>query len=132
MPAEVRSKTFAALDTLVPDESVKAVVCGLKRDLVYMDYGYVHAHLSKPDVHFIATNDDTTLPLSGGRSTPGSQVAFFALSGVSIGAGAILSALVVSSGRQPVIVGKPHSPMLEALMSTHSIDPSRTCMVGDR
>ena len=49
--------------------------------------------------HFVAANDDATFP---------------APDGLLPGAGAIVASIAVASGRQPVVIGKPHPPMMEA------------------
>lgn len=46
--------------------------------------------------------------------------------------GAILAPLVTALDRQPIMTGKPSLNMLEAVFAQHKINPSRTCMVGDR
>lgn len=43
-----------------------------------------------------------------------------------------MHALMASSGRQPIVVGKPHASMMAAMSSVVSLDPERCCMVGDR
>lgn len=49
--------------------------------------------------HFVAANDDATYP---------------APDGLLPGAGAIVASIVTASGRTPVVIGKPHRPMMEA------------------
>lgn len=49
--------------------------------------------------HFVASNDDATFP---------------APEGLLPGAGAIVASIVIASGRAPVVIGKPHRPMMEA------------------
>ena len=47
--------------------------------------------------------------------------------------GAIIAAVEVSTGRRPdVIVGKPYSPIAQALKTKTGLDASQLCMVGDR
>ncbi|RHY70935.1 hypothetical protein DYB34_001494 [Aphanomyces astaci] len=49
------------------------------------------------------------------------------------GGGACVAALQTAVGREPdAIIGKPNQALLQTILSTHSLDPSRTCMVGDR
>lgn len=48
---------------------------------------------------FIATNDDATFP---------------AADGLWPGAGAIVASIVTASGREPLVMGKPHPPMMQA------------------
>jgi 4-nitrophenyl phosphatase len=40
--------------------------------------------------------------------------------------------LVASTGRNPIVLGKPHATMLEVILNVHHLDPKRTCMIGDR
>ena len=49
--------------------------------------------------HFVAANDDATYP---------------APDGLLPGAGAIVASIVIASGRSPIVIGKPHRPMMEA------------------
>ncbi|KNE59331.1 HAD hydrolase, family IIA [Allomyces macrogynus ATCC 38327] len=72
---------------------------------------------SAPSLLFIATNADSQYPVSG-RTFPGT--------------GALFQPLITSTGRQPVVIGKPHATMLDVIVATHHLDPHRTCMVGDR
>lgn len=66
--------------------------------------------------HFIATNSDPTLP------TP---------SGLVPGAGAILAAVEVASGRRAEVVGKPGLPMMRAAAARLS-GASSIAIVGDQ
>jgi len=107
-----------ALLAWTPREDVKAVVCGLALDLCYWKLARAHLYLLRPDVAFIATNDDSTFPMAGGRVCPG--------------AGALVSYLATASGRQPLVMGKPYPPMLQCVADKFKLNPSRSCMVGDR
>lgn len=66
---------------------------------------------------FIATNADTTLPTENGLVP---------------GAGSIVAALAAASGRKPIVIGKPETPMLEDAMMRMGVSPSETVMIGDR
>ena len=66
---------------------------------------------------FYATNDDATYPAPDGRWP---------------GAGSIVAALQRATGKDPVIVGKPHLPMMEAALRRLDCPVSRALMVGDR
>ncbi len=47
--------------------------------------------------------------------------------------GAMMAMIASSTGREPdVIVGKPHSPMVEAIVEKTGFDPDKLTMVGDR
>jgi HAD superfamily hydrolase (TIGR01450 family) len=64
-----------------------------------------------------ATNDDATYPAPRGEEWPG--------------AGAILAAVEVASGRRAEVMGKPHPPMMEAAQRRLP-GARRIAMVGDR
>jgi HAD superfamily hydrolase (TIGR01450 family) len=64
-----------------------------------------------------ATNDDATYPAPRGEEWPG--------------AGAILAAIEVASGRRAEVMGKPHQPMMEAA-ERRLRGARRIAMVGDR
>jgi len=47
--------------------------------------------------------------------------------------GAMMAMIASSTGREPdVIVGKPHSPMVEAIVEKTGFGPDKLTMVGDR
>ncbi|KAJ3074090.1 hypothetical protein HDU98_012118 [Podochytrium sp. JEL0797] len=48
-----------------------------------------------------------------------------------LGAGALLQSLTAPLGRQPVVVGKPESVMMDMICEKYPLDRQRTCMVGD-
>lgn len=49
-----------------------------------------------------------------------------------IGTGAVVSAVVTASAREPLVLGKPNRGIFEAMVYQHGVDPARTVMVGDR
>jgi 4-nitrophenyl phosphatase len=73
--------------------------------------------LSDPSVRFVATNTDSTFP-SSVRTFPGT--------------GSLVSALSTASGRDPVVLGKPHKYLLDLLSLCGVSCSVRTLMVGDR
>jgi phosphoglycolate/pyridoxal phosphate phosphatase family enzyme len=82
-----------------------------------------------PKCHFIATNDDPTNPVNA------------TLKGVQLeipGTGAIVRAIAVAAGREPIVMGKPHAPMFEHIKEMYAkdtgntLDPSKTLFIGDR
>jgi len=100
-----------------PDfETPDAVVVGLDRDATY-------DKLRKADrgirygAQFIATNGDVTLPTENGLVP---------------GCGALVAALVASTGRHPVVIGKPEAHLLEAAVADMGIGRQQCVMVGDR
>jgi 4-nitrophenyl phosphatase len=98
------------------EERPAAVVIGL-------DFGFTYDKLKagfdalQQGALFIATNADTTLPTE---------------TGLVPGAGSIVAALAAASGQQPVVIGKPQTPMLEMAMLRMGVKPEETVMIGDR
>ena len=91
----------------------EVVVVGLHTDFTY-DRMRIAATAVRRGARLIATNDDATYP------TP---------TGLIPGNGAILASIVVASGAEPEIAGKPHLPMAELIREQagdHGI------VVGDR
>ncbi|KAI9726565.1 MAG: hypothetical protein M1828_000932 [Chrysothrix sp. TS-e1954] len=84
------------------DPAIGAVLLGLDFHLTYTKLAHAFAYLQDPEVHFLMTNDDATLPHSG---------ALFP------GAGACSAPLLTALGptRQPTVLGKPATAMLDAI-----------------
>ncbi len=109
---------IAHVDQIKPNPEIGAVLFGLDVNISYTKYAKAFTYLhSNPDCHFIATNTDLTFP-AGGTVYPGT--------------GALLSALSAPLKRQPLVMGKPHQPMLDAIVAKLHLNTERTCMVGDR
>ncbi|POW05073.1 hypothetical protein PSTT_09949 [Puccinia striiformis] len=86
----------------------------------YKKLAKAHRYLHEnPDCHFILTNDDSTFPTDGSLF-PGS--------------GAISAPLryAMLGKKDPIVVGKPNQPMLDCILEKHKLEPSRSCMIGDR
>lgn len=69
------------------------------------------------EAEFIAVNMDNT---------------YIGESGKWPGTGSIASALIYSSGRIPTIIGKPSTKLLDCILAKVTLNPNRTCMIGDR
>jgi len=98
------------------EEQPAAVVIGLDLGFTYEKLKAGHAALMNGAL-FIATNADTTLPTEAGLVP---------------GAGSIVAALAAASGRAPIVIGKPETPMLEMAMLRMGVRPEETVMIGDR
>jgi 4-nitrophenyl phosphatase len=84
-----------------PDPDVAAVLCGLDTSINYTKLSKAFQYLKHdPKCHFLATNDDSTYPDSGG---------------VLPGAGAISAPLKVALGKNPISIGKPAMTMLDCI-----------------
>lgn len=98
------------------EEDPAAVVIGLDLQFSY-DKLKQGLQALQTGALFVATNADTTLPLE---------------TGLVPGAGSIVAALAAASGRKPIVIGKPETPMLEAAMMRMGVSPDETVMIGDR
>ena len=99
------------------DPEVGAAVVGLDPKINYHRIAVTMQYLLNPDVHFIATNPDSTFP-GKGRLLPG--------------AGMAVSAVETCVNRKGIICGKPSKGMMDAIIKSQKIDKSRSIMVGDR
>ena len=101
------------------DEEVGAVVAGLDTQINYYKIQYAQLCLNELNCDFLATNCDELAHLTSSQKWAGG--------------GAIIGALKGCTGRDPVIVGKPSSFLIDYIISRHNnLDNRRVCMVGDR
>jgi phosphoglycolate phosphatase len=100
------------------DSTVGAVVVGLDREINYYKLQYAQLCLQNPSTLFIATNEDATAHCTRDQEWAAG--------------GTMVSALKGCSKRQPIVVGKPSSYLLDYLVREHSLRPDEMCMVGDR
>jgi 4-nitrophenyl phosphatase len=98
------------------EEQPAAVVIGLDLEFTYAKLKAAHEAIQRGAL-FIATNADSTLPTEGGLVP---------------GAGSIVAALAAASGQDPIVIGKPETPMLEMAMIRMGAQPAETVMLGDR
>ncbi len=74
--------------------------------------------LVREGVSYLATHPDINCPTENGFMPD---------------IGSMIAMVAASTGRQPdVIVGKPHSPMIEAIKEKTGLRPNQLAMVGDR
>ena len=118
MPA-LREQLFAGTSfhpVQYGEEQPAAVVVGL--DLQF-DYEKLKAATAaiRGGALFVATNADATLPTE---------------SGLVPGAGSVVAAVAVASGREPVVIGKPEPLLLEMALHHLGVPPEEAVMIGDR
>ncbi|KAF7142326.1 hypothetical protein RHSIM_Rhsim05G0164500 [Rhododendron simsii] len=101
------------------DHNVGAVVVGFDRYFNYykVQYGTLCIR-ENPGCLFIATNRDAVTHLTDAQEWAGG--------------GSMVGALVGSTQREPLVVGKPSTFMMEYLANKFGIQKSQICMVGDR
>ncbi|KAM7506375.1 hypothetical protein LguiB_005279 [Lonicera macranthoides] len=101
------------------DKSVGAVVVGLDQYINYykLQYGTLCIR-ENPGCLFIATNRDAVGHMTDLQEWPG--------------AGCMVAAICGSTQKEPIVVGKPSTFMMDFLVQKFHIDSSKMCMVGDR
>ncbi|GKV18836.1 hypothetical protein SLEP1_g29164 [Rubroshorea leprosula] len=101
------------------DKSVGAVVVGLDPNINYykLQYGTLCIR-ENPGCLFIATNRDAVGHMTDLQEWPG--------------AGCMVAAICGSTEREPIVVGKPSTFLMEFLLKKFQLSTSRMCMVGDR
>jgi glycerol-1-phosphatase len=97
-----------------PDR-VDVVVIGLDRRATYDSLRRASLLVDR-GAALVATNADASFPAPGGDSWPG--------------AGALLAAVVTTTGATPEVIGKPHAPLFRAAL--HRAGGQTPLVVGDR
>lgn len=101
------------------DGNVGAVVVGFDRYVNYYKLQYGTLCLREnPGCLFIATNCDAVTHLTDAQEWAGG--------------GSMVGAIRGSSQREPLVVGKPSTFMMDYLSTKFGISKSQICMVGDR
>jgi len=98
-------------------ESVDYVVLGFDKTLTYQKLWDAH-ELILSGVDYVATHPDLVCPLSGGKTQPD--------------AGAVIELLAASTGKRPLIVGKPSRLTVEYILKRFDLKKSELAVVGDR
>ncbi|KAF9664338.1 hypothetical protein SADUNF_Sadunf16G0008000 [Salix dunnii] len=98
---------------------VGAVVVGIDPRINYykLQYGTLCIR-ENPGCLFIATNRDAVGHMTDLQEWPG--------------AGSMVAAMCGSTEREPIVVGKPSTFMMDFLLQKFHINTSKMCMVGDR
>ena len=99
-----------------PDEPVVAVLQGYGADVTWKDLAEA-AYAVQGGALWVATNIDATLPTDRG---------------VAPGNGALVDAVRQAVDVDPVVVGKPHTPLYELSVSVLGTGLDRTLAIGDR
>jgi len=108
-----------ARTSLQLEENVAAVVVGFDQNFNFVKHTKAVSYIKGKKLPFIATNEDPNMPLGSGI--------------VLAGTGSIVQAVSYAAEKPPdVIIGKPHSHMIDFLKASNGIDPATTIMIGDR
>lgn len=97
------------------DDAPDAVLQGFAPELGWKDLAEASFALADPDLLWIATNTDWTIPVDRG---------------IAPGNGTLVSAVHAAVGRLPIVAGKPETPLFEAAVERFAAD--RPFFVGDR
>ncbi|PSS32834.1 Phosphoglycolate phosphatase [Actinidia chinensis var. chinensis] len=101
------------------DKNVGAVVVGLDQYINYYKLQYATLCIREnPGCLFVATNRDAVGHMTDLQEWPG--------------AGCMVAAVCGSTQKEPIVVGKPSTFMMDFLLKKYQISTSRMCMVGDR
>ncbi|MBU5595017.1 TIGR01457 family HAD-type hydrolase [Amphibacillus sp. MSJ-3] len=99
----------------VTDKNIDYVVMGLDRNITYEKLT-IGALAIRNGAKFVATNGDVALPTERGLLP---------------GAGSLISVLSVTTGVNPVFIGKPESIIVEQALEVIGTSKEATLMVGD-
>ncbi len=110
------NEALSSAGYLIVEEGAGVVVAGIDPQLTYEKLKRATFQI-RAGADFIGTNPDKTLP------TP---------EGLTPGAGSVLAAIATATDRQPIVIGKPDTPMLETALRILGTAPENTLMVGDR
>ncbi|GFP92801.1 phosphoglycolate phosphatase 2 [Phtheirospermum japonicum] len=101
------------------DKNVGAVVVGLDQYINFykLQYGTLCIR-ENPGCLFISTNRDAVGHLTNLQEYPG--------------AGCMVAAICGSTQKEPIVVGKPSTFLMDFLLQKFNVPTSRMCMVGDR
>ncbi|CAH1786727.1 unnamed protein product [Owenia fusiformis] len=100
------------------DPEVQCVLVGFDQHISFPKLLKAASYLKNEKVLFLATNEDPRLPLKNAPIT-------------MPGTGCIVSPVRIASGREPLVLGKPNTPMFDSIHEKYHIDPAKTLMVGD-
>jgi len=115
-PGVAEALTAAGLRPMRTGVGVRAVLQGYGRDVTAADLAEA-SYAVAAGATWVATNQDATLPTDRGTA-PGN--------------GTLVNAVAVATGRQPLVVGKPQSPLYTLSAGRLGVGLDEVLAVGDR
>ena len=100
------------------DEDVGAVIVGFDRNINYYKIQYAQLCINEGGAEFIATNCDAVTHLTDAQEWAGN--------------GSMVGAIKGCTGKEPTVVGKPSTLMVDYISEKFGVDKNRMAMVGDR
>jgi len=99
-------------------DDIDFVIVGLDRNFNYLNLSIAQKCILEGNAQFYATNADSTLPVARGLKP---------------GAGVMVNAVEICTGRKPVkIFGKPEPYGINLALKDFNIPPNQACIIGDR
>ncbi|XP_023219297.1 glycerol-3-phosphate phosphatase-like isoform X3 [Centruroides sculpturatus] len=118
-PEPMSSTWTDYIENVTLDPEVGAVIACLDEQFNFLKLLKACSYLRNPDCLFLATNIDEAFPVIKNLIVPGT--------------GPVVAAINNVTKRNPIICGKPYSPIFEAVQSSHpDLNPNRCIMIGDR
>lgn len=108
--------TTAGFEICEDSHEASAVVVGLDREASWSKLSEA-AYALRAGAIFIGTNPDPSIPTERG---------------IAIGNGALLAAIEVATGVQPIIIGKPETYLFQYALRRLGTKPDETLTLGDR
>lgn len=101
------------------DHDVGAVIVGFDRFINYFKIQYAQLCINEnEDCKFIATNLDAVTHLTDAQEWAGN--------------GSMVGAIKGCTGKEPILVGKPSSLMVDYIVTKIGVNRDEICMIGDR
>lgn len=102
---------------ILSNDNPDLLVLGFDTTITYEKLRKI-CNLVRSGIPYIATHADINCPVQGGYIPD---------------IGSIMAFIEASTGRQPdVIIGKPNSPMMDAILEIVHLPKDKICMIGDR
>lgn len=108
---------FGLKVTTEKEDDIDFVVLGFDTTLTYQKLWDAHELILR-GVPYLATNPDYVCPLAGGKTMPD--------------CGSMINLLKTSTGKEPMVIGKPNKLMVEYAAQKTGIPLNKIAMVGDR
>ena len=99
------------------NQKIDFVVLGFDITLTYEKLWIACEYIAN-GIEYIATHPDFNCPLEGGKFMPD--------------AGAMMAFIKASTGKEPIVIGKPNRHIIDAIIEKYSLKKSELAMVGDR
>lgn len=117
-PPDDNQAGLQVVSGLTLDPEIRCVLVGFDKYISYPKMMKAASYARQKDCIFLATNEDTHLPMDVPFVIPGT--------------GTIVASVKVPARREPLVMGKPETNMFRCLQKAHNLDPARCMMVGDR